>query len=826
MNRVTAKITLGSLDLSTEDADRLTFTQLCVAGGPGTYSLGQSCELIIDGTSYFLGAITSAHPSSMGGGPIHVTYNAVGLRWLVNNIWIAASDGSGAMSWNLPQTNPDYLSTSAGKTLGQILTQIFIQHASQLSTAGMFGSPPYSTAELAALTVVPNEAIVVSGRLMNAVADLVSQWAPKFSCYVSAVDGKFHIENTLTLSATTLTLDSDPITLDSISKNHQECYTRVIVRGAADIQGAYLSLVHKTIEAGWTAAQQSAWTLTDFLRPKGASDSGVINSMTSTTLTVASDDATATWVTNFWNGIGATVFAINPVAAGITFQEQATITACTSLSAGGTSVLTLDHALANSGYTKYIIRGTRTALSLVWRKFTVVPTWIAQHLARRFQHSVPWSPADGVTTQTFSPMANVCWSASGAAPFNEFPLGFELVIYDGSACTSQATVTATFSAGAVTGFTGLSGGTGYTPSSSTIPVSIFGGGGLGATAHATSNGSGVITSVTLDTGGSGYTSAPNVTIGVINGYIMFYQPVPSVYASTATMTAGGSSVPAPGDVKVLVPYARGALTATKPTSSYEGTAYTVDGIQRTMYVDVPAWLDSGDLTNMLILAQEKLDAVKDTVIEGSLTYYGKSLGWLTLGKALNIAIAGGGTTGWESLAAPVKGVSIEYQNKSIQWVMKLRFSTRRKPFSGDRLYRPIPYAAGAGYGHGGGRNQTNAINAAADLTDQSMSRMGGDGGISGGNGDGASGMPTFAGDDFSGRDPARPSKAAMKSEGDILGSITNEGDGSSGEGETLGAATNQSDGSEAALAAQSARRERAASRGSLRESRGLDGGES
>lgn len=702
VDRTAAHVTLGSLDLSVEDPERLTFTELCVAGGPGSWSEGQSCVLTIDGTDYFIGVVTAAHPSAMGGGSISVNYSAIGLRWLVNTIWISASDGTGYMAWNLPGTDPDYLPSNSGQTLGAILTQILVQHTSQLAAIGLAGSPPYSTTELAALTVVPNAPIVVSGRLMSAIADLISQWAPKYWCYCSAIDGKIHIQDTLTLPDTTLTLDSDPVTLDSLGKSHQECYTKVIIRGNADVQGAFLSLGYNTLQAGWTAAQQAAWTIADYNQPRGAFDKGNINSMSSTTLTVASFDATRTWALNYWNGIGAVVYAINPLAPGITCQEQARVTACTALTAGGTSVLTLDHALQNSGYTKYEIRGTRTAMSEVWRKFNIVPTYVAQHLARRFQRPVPWSPNDSITTYTIAPQGNVCWSnlPGGGPPFNEFPLPFEMVLYDANGVTAQATVTATISAGAVTGFTSLVGGSGYPISSTTIAVSIMGGGGTGATAHATSNSSGVITSVTLDTGGSGYTTAPFVTIGVNNGYIMFYQPITAVYVSQAVQQQGGSAVPAPGDVKVLVPYSRGALTATAPASSYEGTAFTVDGVERTMYRDFPNWRDSGDAVNMGIIAQESLDAVKDTVIEGSMTYYGKALSWLTLGKSLNIA-RDGGTTGWETLAAPVKSVSIEYQNRAVEWAMKLSFSTRRKPFSGDRMYAPVPYAQGHGGGNAG-----------------------------------------------------------------------------------------------------------------------------
>ena len=73
---------------------------------------------------------------------------------------------------------------------------------------------------------------------------------------------------------------------------------------------------------------------------------------------------------------------------------------------------------------------------------------------------------------------------------------------------SGAIVKANISAGVVTSFTVVQGGSGYTGSS---VVSIFGGGGTDATATLTLVG-GVVTAVNVVTGGTGYTSSPTVII--------------------------------------------------------------------------------------------------------------------------------------------------------------------------------------------------------------------------------------------------------------------------------------------------------------------------
>ena len=74
-----------------------------------------------------------------------------------------------------------------------------------------------------------------------------------------------------------------------------------------------------------------------------------------------------------------------------------------------------------------------------------------------------------------------------------------------------ATATATIDSGAVNAITVTDGGENY---NSALPpsVTITGGGGSGATATATVSAAGIVTGISITSGGSGYTSAPTVTI--------------------------------------------------------------------------------------------------------------------------------------------------------------------------------------------------------------------------------------------------------------------------------------------------------------------------
>lgn len=107
------------------------------------------------------------------------------------------------------------------------------------------------------------------------------------------------------------------------------------------------------------------------------------------------------------------------------------------------------------------------------------------------------------------------------------------VTFDNNFVSTLAVVTATVSGGAVTGFTITNGNNTQTGAITTgTQVLIWGGGGSGATAHAVLTG-GNVSSVVVDSGGSGYTSAPYVTIIPYSAGVQACQVTPNYNIRTA-----------------------------------------------------------------------------------------------------------------------------------------------------------------------------------------------------------------------------------------------------------------------------------------------------
>lgn len=181
------------------------------------------------------------------------------------------------------------------------------------------------------------------------------------------------------------------------------------------------------------------------------------------------------------------------------------------------------------------------------------------------------------------------------------------------------------------------------------------------------------------------------------GGVRFAEPAvkPTVPGGIAYLKSTGSptsfATGLPADIQVVVPYNRGGLEARKPagTGTYEGTAYTEDGIARELPIHVDDWEWQGDMPDMLKLAQEHLDTVKDAVTTGTIAMRDTPAGWdcFTLGYALDIVIPGPASSElirYDNL--PVRSVTISWSKPGYLRHVTFAFSNLRRPFEGDDLY--------------------------------------------------------------------------------------------------------------------------------------------
>ena len=298
----------------------------------------------------------------------------------------------------------------------------------------------FNASDLTPLTIVPNEPVVIQGsRFWNSVCDFLQDWYAQFVAYIPA-NGIIRVQDSTAFTPATYTLDSDPITLDSFSRDTSQCYTRVVLRGWAEVEPAYLSLSMGTLQEAFTAADKQQWNWSYFASPSGAISQGTITALTSSSATIESTNPTQTWIVNYWDSIEASIQLINPAVTDITFTESRQIISCTALTAGGNSVVNFNQPLVNSGYTQYYIWGQPPDVSNTWRLYNIVPTYVAQHLTQQFPYPVPWSPSSSLVVLTNFPTANICYSSTGQQPYIEFPATFEVMPATGQIRFTQPVV--------------------------------------------------------------------------------------------------------------------------------------------------------------------------------------------------------------------------------------------------------------------------------------------------------------------------------------------------------------------------------------------------
>lgn len=405
-------------------------------------------------------------------------YAATDLKTRGNYVGLTALDGSGTASFNLSPDDPLALYATSGLTVGDILKALLEQtdNATALDAAGIGNyvslSPPAlpaaTLADLAAMTVVPNGGVQLRGEsLLNTLEQWAIRWHPQYCSWIDPADGTIRYQSIFALTPQAVALpgaDGSGADVDwpNLVVDISDCYTAWQITGL-DIQSTTLRTVDGTLwgkgagpggspKSGWTAAQETAWTIADFISPKNASDYGALSSVTSASATVTSDQATTHWAANFWNGtdVQGWVWLQDLSASGIDIYENRQITSCTALTAGGSATITWDSSvpLNSTAYTRYAIKGNATPQSLVGREFYVREpatgatgrdTFVGSHLVVRNSKGMPVANNSRVIN-VFYAYAFVQWSRDGAYPYFELPLNVQINPLHGSIILTEPAV--------------------------------------------------------------------------------------------------------------------------------------------------------------------------------------------------------------------------------------------------------------------------------------------------------------------------------------------------------------------------------------------------
>ena len=406
--------------------------------------VGKEITWTNDGTLRFVGDVVSVTPSFSGVGWV-LTYQCLGLRNRLD--WFPHTDsntGVDSSQFNLMAENSLYDPARAGRTVGQILGAVLTMptNAAWCNLCGIGNYtglptspalPSVTTADLAAMTVIPPHEINVNGEKFGAALDgFVQQWAPNYRMWIDP-GGNFRFKDLRTFPATTFTMGSDPVEPTDLSRDVGECFQRVVVRGQPIAVLAVLKLSNGDITEnfahdGLTNSQaKAAWSPSDFQQPGKAQDTGSCTCTTTTTIVVTSSVGTTFWGANYWDQSHQQgwINVSSSTIPGYTQYWSARIVACTALSPGGSSTITIDAPLPDTSYNKYTITGLATGGSVVWTQYQIANTNLWPRVTKQTTYPQPLvSPGGGSVSLTSSAVGIILWSLNGSPPYMSFPSWF------------------------------------------------------------------------------------------------------------------------------------------------------------------------------------------------------------------------------------------------------------------------------------------------------------------------------------------------------------------------------------------------------------------
>jgi hypothetical protein len=190
----------------------------------------------------------------------------------------------------------------------------------------------------------------------------------------------------------------------------------------------------------------------------------------------------------------------------------------------------------------------------------------------------------------------------------------------------------------------------------------------------------------------------------VNGIIRFREPTVKPFNTQDNLNKGGSNVTPPYDVRVVVPYSLGSLTASYPadtsgTQNYNGTFYTATGIARTLTFNDDNWVDPRQASQYQAVCQMLQECYKDVKYNGSVTYLGLYTPAIQPRLGLNFSVnefAGASQDlGLTAINCPVRVTRIVWNSSpnSDNFTTIMDFNNVKQPATGTSYYVHPAFAA-------------------------------------------------------------------------------------------------------------------------------------